>query len=924
MNDMLKAYKSNLAKGVKFDIKFRSKKDIQQSVAVLNKHWLKKKGVFSFLRAIKSTKALPYDLVYDYDSRLIKTRTGHYCLCVTKPLETRTESQAPVFNETQKSKSAGVIAMDPGVRTFNTWFDPSGLIAEWGVGDKAARLGRLCHAYDDLQSSSGVLRKIRRINKEKMVYWRSRRKKIHKQKQKCQMNDNRHISTRRLQILQRHLLMSITDHYNSEKEDLMLRFNHVSSYRGENTDYIMDEQFSGSLAAERQNSTLNANDIRQLTYILDEGEKITKIKEYAMQLIERDPVFSQIDNYDKTFEELRVISMQKARKGFVFFENIYREMERLGLKKGTAERHVWDLLALSDPGTFTRLGIHSGLFLNAIKGQGHDELREKVVPLAESLKIYGCFAMTEMGHGSYLRGLETTATFDEANDEFIINSPTETSAKWWIGGAAHTATHAVVFAQLYIRGKNYGPHSFLVQLRSTSNHEPMMGVSLGDIGKKMGRDTIDNGWIQFTNVRIPRTNMLMKWAKVDRNGKYTPPPLAQLAYGAVVSARIDIVGQSAVDLSRAITIAIRYGCIRRQFHTSNKLVEQKILDYQSHQYRLFPYLCSIFAMHFAAARLYHTYRASMEEQERGIVSSKLPDLHNLSAGLKAFTTWLTHTGIESCRQACGGHGYSAYNGFAQMLNDFAVQQTWDGDNTVLTQQTSRYLLKTILAVSKGKVKADIDQTSVGYLKDLMNLLSEKCQVQKIEDFEDINIQLHALKYKSCKLLANTSLRVQKLLGSDRKRNMPLAWNECQVDLIACSKAHCYLYMAESFIETVKESKANEAVYNVLKKLCDLFVLHVCIEQDATMLMIEDYMSSKQFQMLQQKVRELMKDIRRDAVTIVDSFNLSDFILNSPIGTYDGQAYRKYFERVKKTNPIGASPPYYEKLIKNMIDPNIQL
>jgi len=150
VNDVLKAYKSNLAKGVKFDIKFRSKKDIQQSVAVLNKHWLKKKGVFSFLRAIKSTKALPYDLVYDYDSRLIKTRTGHYCLCVTKPLETRTESQAPVFNETQKSKSAGVIAMDPGVRTFNTWFDPSGLIAEWGVGDKA-RLGRLCHAYDDLQ-----------------------------------------------------------------------------------------------------------------------------------------------------------------------------------------------------------------------------------------------------------------------------------------------------------------------------------------------------------------------------------------------------------------------------------------------------------------------------------------------------------------------------------------------------------------------------------------------------------------------------------------------------------------------------------------------------------------------------------------------------------------------------------------------------
>jgi transposase len=113
-----------------------------------NKHWLKKKGVFSFLRTIKSAEVLPYDLVYD--SRFIKTRAGHYYLCVPKPLEVRSESQAPVFNETQKSKGTGVIAIDLGVRTFNTCFDASGLIAKWGFGNKA-RLGRLCHAYDDLQ-----------------------------------------------------------------------------------------------------------------------------------------------------------------------------------------------------------------------------------------------------------------------------------------------------------------------------------------------------------------------------------------------------------------------------------------------------------------------------------------------------------------------------------------------------------------------------------------------------------------------------------------------------------------------------------------------------------------------------------------------------------------------------------------------------
>jgi putative transposase len=96
MSDVLKAYKSNLAKS----IKFRSKNDKQQFVAVLNKQWLKKKGVFSFLRTIESAEALPYDLVYDL--RLIKTRTGHYYYCVPKPLEARSESQSPVFNKIEE------------------------------------------------------------------------------------------------------------------------------------------------------------------------------------------------------------------------------------------------------------------------------------------------------------------------------------------------------------------------------------------------------------------------------------------------------------------------------------------------------------------------------------------------------------------------------------------------------------------------------------------------------------------------------------------------------------------------------------------------------------------------------------------------------------------------------------------------------
>lgn len=69
--------------------------------------------------------------------------------------------------------------------------------------------------------------------------------------------------------------------------------------------------------------------------------------------------------------------------------------------------------------------------------------------------------MTELAHGSNVAGLMTTATFDEKTDEFVINTPSVEATKWWIGGAAHTATHCACFAQLWVKGKNYGTKTFM-------------------------------------------------------------------------------------------------------------------------------------------------------------------------------------------------------------------------------------------------------------------------------------------------------------------------------------------------------------------------------------------------------------------------------------------------------------------------------
>lgn len=158
--------------------------------------------------------------------------------------------------------------------------------------------------------------------------------------------------------------------------------------------------------------------------------------------------------------------------------------------------------------------VHWGMFVPAIKGSGTEEQQNKWLPLATNMQIIGTYAQTELGHGSNVRGLETTANFDPKTDEFIIHSPTLTSSKWWPGGLGKIATHAVVYARLITDGQDHGVHGFIVQLRSLDDHLPLPGITVGDIGMKFGNgayNSMDNGVLRFDNVRIPRDQMLMRY-----------------------------------------------------------------------------------------------------------------------------------------------------------------------------------------------------------------------------------------------------------------------------------------------------------------------------------------------------------------------------------------------------------------------------
>ncbi|KAJ1726009.1 fatty-acyl coenzyme A oxidase, partial [Coemansia biformis] len=194
--------------------------------------------------------------------------------------------------------------------------------------------------------------------------------------------------------------------------------------------------------------------VRELTYWLDGGEKATELKEMIMLELERDPQWRINDHPNLTLAETRERSMSKIRR--MADMTMSRPLDETMLRMS--------IVSVVDPGFWTRYGVHFGLFLGALQGQATpSQLAYWMSKGAMSMQgITGCFGMTELGHGSNLAGLETTATFDPQTDEFVVHSPTLTSTKWWIGGAAQTATHCSVYAQLVVDGKRYGTKTFVV------------------------------------------------------------------------------------------------------------------------------------------------------------------------------------------------------------------------------------------------------------------------------------------------------------------------------------------------------------------------------------------------------------------------------------------------------------------------------
>ncbi|KAG0576313.1 hypothetical protein KC19_5G071100 [Ceratodon purpureus] len=400
-----------------------------------------------------------------------------------------------------------------------------------------------------------------------------------------------------------------------------------------------------------------------------------------------DKVFASPD-FNEPMDEMRDKTLERIF--FLLRNGVFKDfLKDNSIENSLKQMAVWEVLGIFDHALSVKLGVHFILWGGSIVSLGTQRHHDKWLRITEELKVFGCFAMTELGHGSNVRGIETVTTYDPSTQEFIIDTPCESAQKYWIGGAAKHATHTIVFSQLLIDGKNEGVHAFICQIRD-ANGRWCRGIRIADCGHKTGLNGVDNGRIWFDKVRIPRENLLNAVADVTPDGQYVssiknPDQRFGVFMAPLSSGRVTIAMHATNQAKVGLATALRYALTRRAFSVSTYEPEMLLLDYPSHQHRLLPLLAKTYAMNFAALDLKKLHLKKNPEDSKVV--------HVISSGFKAMFSWHSQRTLQECREACGGQGLKTENRIGNLKAEYDVQSTFEGDNNVLMQQLALLQLR---------------------------------------------------------------------------------------------------------------------------------------------------------------------------------------------------------------------------------------
>ena len=545
---------------------------------------------------------------------------------------------------------------------------------------------------------------------------------------------------------------------------------------------------------------------------------------------------------------------------------------------------TFETLAFFDLSLLTKFGVQFGLFGGSIHQLGSRRHHEKYLRDAGTLALPGCFAMSETLHGSNVYDIQTTAVYDSGTRELELHTPLPGARKDYIGNAARDGRLATVFAQLEVEGEGRGVHAILVPIRGEGG-EPVPGVTIEDCGEKLGLNGVDNGRLYFDRVRVPRENLLDRFASIDDEGVYWSPIASPARrfftmLGTLVSGRV-AVGSAALGATKvALTIAVRYGARRRQFGPPGE-AERILLDYPAHQRRLLPRLATTYALNFALHDLQAEYVAAVtaaaeaggsgEPETAGAADRRR--LEAAAAGLKACATWHATDTIQVCRESCGGRGYLANNRFAALKADSDVFTTFEGDNTVLMQLVAKDLLTGFRQQFGDLGALGLARFAIAERNWLISRKTSEAHLRDAGFHEAI------LDARRSDLVLSLARRVRRRIAGGMTSFDALT--DCQHHALTAARAHVECEILRSMIAAERRTPSS-GVEEWLERLRSLYVL-ATIEREAAWFLEQGYLDPPKSKAIRRTVTALCAEVRPQAIPFVDAFDVPRSCLEGSIG-----------------------------------------
>ncbi|OCL13700.1 acyl-CoA oxidase [Glonium stellatum] len=637
-----------------------------------------------------------------------------------------------------------------------------------------------------------------------------------------------------------------------------------------------------------------------------EGSAIS-VQELSEHLLSRNDFLSRQAQIVKVLEKEKLFS-KKQQMNLSRPDRYYLGLARAKALRRLVERHGWDhedyKIAEYLTDEMSPFHLQLTMFATTVQEQGNDEQRAYWMPKITNFDIVGCYAQTELGHGSNVRGIETIATWDPKTKEFEIHSPYLTASKWWNGGMGRTATHAIVVAQLLLpqngeptKYTSHGHQPFIIQIRDSKTHQPLSGVIIGDIGPKYGYASMDNGYMLFDHFRVPHSAMLSRYVQLNaETGALTKQGHPALVYGSLTYVRTNIIMHARLILARAVTVAVRYTAIRRQFRDRDSKdlnrPELAVLDYPTVQIRILPLLATTFALHYTGEMMYTLYNRTRDSIEKGNFSA-IAELHSASSGLKSLCTTLAADGIETCRRAMGGHGFGGGSGLVGINADYLSKPTVEGDNWMITQQVAAYLIKKMTSAVEKQGTLPIDATDALF-QNYLEERSRKSPVDVIRGNEmDDNAIVEAFKWRA----ADLSYRAYKSRIAEKK-----PWNSLLIQLHKLSRAFSEQILINNFHAVLSSISISKTTSNALRNCFCLYALYT-MDTDSRSFSTTNAVTSSSLDALPDAILSLMAEIRPHAVKLVDSWAIPDYLLDSALGRYDGKVYEDLYDRAHRQNPL---------------------